>query len=283
MKTLYRRFMRAFQLVIIALLIVACSGANISMPISDSDTGVSRAGEVVWIDLVTSDTGKSQSFFTQLNGWKYNNFGAYSRAMSGTKPVCGIISDPELTRGEKNSYWIVSASVEDVDAASGRATENKGKVLSEPKRIPERGKVAVIQDDQGAVLALMNNSRGDLKATAAREGEWTWVELWTTEPQAASDFYQKVLNVKSELHSGTDDYFVLQSEKHAFAGITQTIAKDEGPIWIPVLSVVDVTSSAARVKELNGSIVVNPAEVSGHKVALVTTPGGAPFMIQEMK
>ena len=283
MRKAHYGFNQGYSLIILSLLIISCSGANISMPISDNDTGVSRAGEVVWMDLVTSDAGKSQSFFTQLNGWKYNNFGDYTRAMSGTKPVCGIIQDPELTKGEKNSYWVVSASVNDMDAASNKAIANGGKVLSEAKKIPDRGKVAIIQDGQGAVLALMNSSRGDLRATAAREGEWMWVELWTTEPKAASTFYQNVLSVQGELYSGTDDYYVLKAAEHAFAGITQTIAKEEGPIWIPVLNVADVTSTASKVKELDGSVLVNPVEISGHTVALVTTPSGAPFMIQEMK
>ncbi len=274
---------RSYPLIITSLLIAACSGTNISMPISDSPTNVNRKGEVVWVDLVTNDVGKSQSFFKQLTGWQYNNFNAYSRAMSGTKPVCGIISDPELTTGEKNSYWVVSASVEDVKAASARAIENDGKVLSEAKKIPKRGEVAIIQDAQGAVMALMHNTSGDLRATTPREGEWMWVELWTNEPNAASNFYEDVLEVKGETLADDDNYFLLKSKERPFAGVTELPVKDEKPIWIPVLGVANVDESTAKTTELNGSILIEPVHISGHRVALVTTPNGAPFMLQQMR
>ena len=272
-----------YHLIFMSMLLIACSGANISMPISDNDTGVKRSGELVWIDLVTSDAGMSQSFFTQLTGWSYNTFGTYSRAMSGTKPVCGIIQDTELKRGEKNSYWVVSASIEDLDAASTRTTENGGKILTAAKKIPERGKVAIIQDGQGAVLALMNSSRGDLRATAPREGEWMWIELWTNEPKTASNFYADVLNVAGEALSTEDNYFLLKSGERPFAGVAKLPVKDEKPIWIPVLSVADVDASSSKTAELKGSILIEPVEVSGHKLALVTTPDGAPFMLQQMR
>ena len=254
-----------------------------SMPITELDNETSRKGEIVWIDLVTNDAKVSKKFFSNLLGWSYENHDAYDMALSGTKPVSGIIEDKELLKGSKTSYWVVSASVKDVEGTTKRIISNGGKVISEPTEVSGRGTVALVEDGQGAFFSIMNNSSGDPKASAPRNGEWMWAELWTSNPETAVSFYTDVLNITSKpiADDGKGDYFILKGDTYEFGGITKTPVKDEAPIWIPVLRVEDAAGIAEKAEKLGGSVLISPTTVSGNKVALIATPSGAPFLVQE--
>jgi len=254
-----------------------------SMPITELDNETSRKGEIVWIDLVTNDAKVSKKFFSNLLGWSYENHDAYDMALSGTKPVSGIIEDKELLKGSKTSYWVVSASVKDVEWTTKRIISNGGKVISEPTEVSGRGTVALVEDGQGAFFSIMNNSSGDPKASAPRNGEWMWAELWTSNPETAVSFYTDVLNITSKpiADDGKGDYFILKGDTYEFGGITKTPVKDEAPIWIPVLRVEDAAGIAEKAEKLGGSVLISPTTVSGNKVALIATPSGAPFLVQE--
>lgn len=256
-----------------------------SMPITKIDSQTSRKGEIVWIDLVTNDAKTSKKFFTNLLGWSFKNYGAYDMALSGTKPVSGIIEDKELLKGSKTSYWVVSASVNDVDITTKKITAKGGKVIAKPMKISGRGSVALVQDAQGAFFSILHNSSGDPKASAPRNGQWMWAELWTDDPKAAVSFYTDVLGITAKSSSDNEegDYFILKGDTYEFGGITETPVKNEDPIWIPVLRVADTKTIAKKAVVLGGSILINPVEVSGKNVALIATPSGAPFLIQEWK
>ena len=254
-----------------------------SMPIAKLDSETSRKGEIVWVDLVTNDAKVSKKFFSNLLGWTYENHEAYDVALSGTKPVSGIIEDKELLKGSKTSYWVVSASVSDAVSTTKKIKSNGGKVLSEPMEISGSGTVALVEDSQGAFFSILQNSSGDPKASAPRNGEWMWAELWTSNPETAVSFYTEVLNITSKpiADGGKGDYFILKGATYEFGGITKTPVKNEAPIWIPVLRVEDATGIAEKAVKLGGSVLIGPTTVSGNKVALIATPSGAPFLVQE--
>lgn len=269
-------------ILIVALVISACSSSKLAMPIAENETGIKRTGEFVWIDLVTSDTETNTKFLTSLFGWEIKGDKAYSVAYSGTKPVAGIVDEKELSKDAISSFWVLSASVKDVDATLTKVKANGGKVISEKTTVPGRGETAIVQDKQEAYFSIMNNPNGDIKASAARNGEWLWAELWTLNPKEAASFYTNVLNCTSyPIENREDGYIVLKSEKYDFAGIVETPMKKEQPIWIPVLKVENPKDIASKALELGGKIILGPMIVSGKQVALIATPDGAPFLIQQ--
>lgn len=267
---------------LMTLIFSNATGQN-SMPMAKIDGNVSRKGEIVWIDLVTNDAKSSKKFFKNLLGWKFENHGDYDVSMSGTKPISGIMEDKQLLQGSRTSYWVVSASVSDVVASTARIKSKGGKVLSEPMEIPGRGTVALVEDSQGAFFSVLQNDSGDPRGTAPRNGEWMWAELWTLNPEKAVGFYTDVLGCSSKpLKDGDDQaYFILKGEKYEFGAITETPAKNESPIWIPVLKVENATEISQMTVKFGGSVLIDPTTVSGNKVALIATPTGAPFLIQE--
>ena len=282
MKTNFLNTVKTVSLIGLMVLFFS-SAIGQTMPIAQLDSETSRKGEIVWIDLITNDAKTSKKFFSNLLGWSFENHDAYDMALSGTKPVSGIIEDKELLKGSKTSYWVVSNSVEDASATAKKIKSQGGKILSEPMEISGRGTVALVEDAQGAFFSIIQNSSGDPKASAPRNGEWMWAELWTSNPETAVSFYTDVLNITSKpiADDGEGDYFILKGDSYEFGGITKIPVKNEAPIWIPVLRVEDAAATAEKATKLGGSILIGPAMVSGNKVALITTPSGAPFLVQE--
>jgi len=282
MKTNFLNTVKTVSLIGLMVLFFS-SAIGQTMPIAQLDSETSRKGEIVWIDLITNDAKTSKKFFSNLLGWSFENHDAYDMALSGTKPVSGIIEDKELLKGSKTSYWVVSNSVEDASATAKKIKSQGGKILSEPMEISGRGTVALVEDAQGAFFSIIQNSSGDPKASAPRNGEWMWAELWTSNPKAAASFYSDILSITAKpIADGNDvEYFILKGATYEFGGITKIPVKNEAPIWIPVLRVEDAAATAEKATKLGGSILIGPAMVSGNKVALITTPSGAPFLVQE--
>jgi len=57
--------------------------------------------------------------------------------------------------GDAPSNWMVYFAVDDVDEKARRAEELGGQVLNGPFDLPTGGRMAVIQDPQGAVFSVM--------------------------------------------------------------------------------------------------------------------------------
>ena len=268
---------------IISLMMTIQLSSQELMPIAELDQTVSRKGEIVWIDEIVKDAKSSRQYFGSLLGWKFKNHVAYDLAFNGNKPLSGIIEDKELLNSEKSSYWVVSIAVTDIEEVCKRIEGAGGKIITKPIEIEGRGKVALVQDNQNAYFALLENPEGQPKASAPKDGEWMWAELWTKDVKKAQSFYSKTLGIEVRKMKGSDSeaYVILSGDSYEFAGITKIPAEDEQPIWIPVLRVKDVESMVKRSNELGGSELIEPVVISTKKVALISTPSGAPFMIQE--
>lgn len=51
--------------------------------------------------------------------------------------------------------WGAYVTMDDVDARAGQAVDLGGRILVEPRDIPDVGRFCVIQDPQGATLSLI--------------------------------------------------------------------------------------------------------------------------------
>ena len=60
-------------------------------------------------------------------------------------------------------------AVSDVDAAKASALRNGGKVLMQPRNVPNRGREAVFTDPQGAVFGVLASTSGDPPDVPTRE------------------------------------------------------------------------------------------------------------------
>jgi predicted enzyme related to lactoylglutathione lyase len=80
--------------------------------------------------------------------------GKYTTLQVGETSVAGLMKIPPDAQGMPPS-WGCYVTVDDVDATCKRAAQLGGKVVMPVMDIPSVGKMAVIQDPQGAVLSVI--------------------------------------------------------------------------------------------------------------------------------
>lgn len=130
---------------------------------SDSDTAAClKPGRFSWNELVTADLEASKAFYGTLFGWKISPFSPPG-APAGGPPYFLLQTDPgdggaggmvPAPAPGMPTYWMADVIVADVDASLAKAVELGAKVLAPAMAVGEVGRVAVLQDPQGAVFGL---------------------------------------------------------------------------------------------------------------------------------
>src|SRR4051812_24790812 len=153
-------------------------------------------GQFSWYDLMTSDPRSATKFYTAVTGWgteewdkaPYTMWTANGRAIGGVNPI-----SPEQAAKGVPAHWLGYVTVDDVDAATRRVTSLGGRVLHGPEAIPEVGRFAIIEDPQGALLAIIQSVTPvpGFDGTPA-VGRFTWHELMTTDYEKAFEFYRQL-------------------------------------------------------------------------------------------
>ena len=113
-------------------------------------------------------------------------------------------------------------------------------------------------------------------------GTHSWVDLATTDPDAAKRFYGDLFGWGyNDLPVGDGAVYsmaTLGSDNVAALNEQQAAEREMGvpPHWNNYVTVEDVDASAARVGELGGSVVVEPFDVmTAGRMAVITDPSGA--------
>jgi uncharacterized protein len=115
---------------------------------------VNAPGALAWNELASPDFDASSAFYTGLFGWTIAPFEAspepYLSIKNGEANNGGIRRlDPAGTP----PHWLVYFGVEDSDAALAKLEELGGTKMAGPIDI-QIAKIAIVQDQQGAVFAL---------------------------------------------------------------------------------------------------------------------------------
>jgi predicted enzyme related to lactoylglutathione lyase len=115
---------------------------------------VNAPGALVWNELSSPDLDASSTFYSGLFGWEITPF------ENSPTPYLGIKNGAANNGGMREPsppgtppHWLAYFGVQDIDAALAKVQELGGTKLAGPIDIT-MAKIAVVQDPQGAVLAL---------------------------------------------------------------------------------------------------------------------------------
>ncbi len=118
-----------------------------------------KHGMFSWNELLTSDVEAAKSFYGELLGWTLEDCEMsempYTVIKSNDMFIGGIMQTPAEAKGMP-PMWGPYVTVDDVHAVAKRAIDLGGKILLDPKKIPETGTFCVIQDPQGATLSIIS-------------------------------------------------------------------------------------------------------------------------------
>jgi predicted enzyme related to lactoylglutathione lyase len=121
-----------------------------------------KQGEFVWMEIATTDADKCQAFYEAVFGWNFHKGQAdpamdYREfAVAGEdRPMGGLYQiNPEWFGGNPPpAHFMTYVAVDDVDA-SAELAESLGASVHKKMDIPNVGRMAIIQDPTGAMIAI---------------------------------------------------------------------------------------------------------------------------------
>lgn len=116
-------------------------------------------GNFYWNELMTHDVQRSKKFYENVIGWQFEPMSmdgmTYWVAKEDGDSVGGMfeMQGPEFETVPE--HWTSYIAVDDVDGRVQKAVAAGGKALREPFDIPNVGRIAILRDSVGAVIALI--------------------------------------------------------------------------------------------------------------------------------
>lgn len=117
------------------------------------------------------------------------------------------------------------------------------------------------------------------------KGRFVWHELLSHDPDAAIDFYQKVIGWRSEaIDNDPNNYrlWKVPGVKPAMGGLLRMPAGtgQMPPAWLMYVAVPSVDESADEARRLGGTVHKTPTDIPGYgRFAVLADPHGAAFAI----
>ena len=116
----------------------------------------STPGAVSWTELGTPDPQAARSFYGALFGWTFDTMnlgdGDYHVVKVGEQAIGGIMKPP----APGPAAWGAYVTVESCDATVEKAKGLGASVCAGPFDIPNIGRMAVLQDPQGATIQVIS-------------------------------------------------------------------------------------------------------------------------------
>jgi predicted enzyme related to lactoylglutathione lyase/uncharacterized protein YndB with AHSA1/START domain len=179
-------------------------------------------GEFCWNELLTSDEAGATKFYSTVFGWQTAEFpGAgvkYTIWKQQGKGLGGLSKRPTEAIPP---HWLGYVTVADVDATVKKADQAGGKALMPAFDVPTVGRIAVIQDPQGAALGIIQPLN---KPSNCNGNQIVWCDIPVKDLDRAIRFYSAVLGapIKKEQHEGMSFAVLPHGDEHGVSGCLST-------------------------------------------------------------
>jgi uncharacterized protein len=243
-------------------------------------------GTFCWADLTTTDQDAAKAFYTGLFGWEAQDmpagdYAVYSVMRVGGKSVAAIAPQPAQQRDAgAPPVWNSYVSVESADATAERARELGASVHAPAFDVFEAGRMAVIQDPQGAYVLVWQPKMHFGAALVNAPGALVWNELQSPDPDASASFYRDLFGWDVAQFPGMSDTYLGIKNGEANNGAIRPLSPPGvPPNWLVYFGVEDVDSAIAKVGALGGRTMAGPIDIEIAKIAVVADPQGAVFAL----
>ncbi len=254
-----------------------------------------QRGHFVWYELLANDTAAASRFYPSVVGWTTEQWktppGAppYTMWQNGAQAIGGMMAlPPEARSAGAPSHWLGYVSVPDTDAALAQAKGLGAGVLMGPMDLPEVGRLAVMNDPQGAVFALFTPKlTPESKFPAPRGiGNVSWHELATDDPAKGWAFYEAMFGWKKgdAMDMGAmGTYQIFTIDGTPMGALFNRPPQIPVSNWLYYFQVGDLDRAVERAKQGGGKVLNGPMEVPGGRIAQCMDSQGATFALHWIK
>ena len=266
----------------------ASATASDFQPLNSPATTEHIPGKFVWADLFTTDPVAATKFYSGMFGWTANTINqdgkAYTVFSNGSRPVAGLAPRPP-SNTKRPSRWISYIAVADLSATVKLVAKAGGQVRAEARDFPDRGWQAIIADNEGSTIGLLQSSSGDSVDEEPKPGDWNWFELFVKQPKAVATFYQRILNygIAPDLRTERKNDYLLSSGGLARAGVAPLPDREDAkPGWLGVIRVASIDEALTRAVKLGGDVLVppRPAAYESRFAIIADSTGGTVGLVE---
>ncbi|HEX4435243.1 MAG TPA: VOC family protein [Solirubrobacteraceae bacterium] len=242
-------------------------------------------GTFCWVELSTTDQAAAKEFYAALFGWAADDRPVgegsyYSMQQLDGRHVAAISGQPQQQReAGVPALWHSYVWVSDADEAAARARELGGSVHAGPFDVMQAGRMAVLQDPQGAYFMLWEPREHRGAQLVNVPGAFAWNELSTSDMEAAQTFYGGLFGWSFEPYEGSPQPYLGIKNGEANNGGVRELAEPMPPNWLVYFAVDDLDASLSRVTELGGGQMLAPMDIGMARIAVAHDPQGAPFAL----
>lgn len=238
-------------------------------------------GIFIWSQLTARDVAAARRFYGDVVGWSTEGFGgpdpAYWIWKTGETGVGGLVHGDE-------PHWLPYVYARDVDGLVRRAATLGGSCPTAPHDVPTVGRIAVIADPEGAVLAAIAPEGPDRPPREPHAGEVVWRELLCDDPSSALRFYGELLGwreLRTHDLGANGTYHVYGKADRELGGIMRRPpGYPRAPHFLLYVDVADLDGAVARVRSGGGAVWMGPMAIpTGMRVAQCADPEGAVFAL----
>jgi uncharacterized protein len=240
-------------------------------------------GSFCWIELATSDQAAAKKFYETLFGWGADDqpMGPGETYTLFKKAGRDVAAGYRLRADQKGvpPHWLVYVRVASADDAAARAKELGGTVLAPPFDVFDAGRMAVLQDPTGAVVAVWEARRNIGLGVVDEPGAFCWAELMAKDLGRSAAFYKPLFGWGTR---GDPRYTEWTLGDRSIGGMIR-IQEDWGdvpPHWLVYFQVEDCDRSVEQAKGLGAKVMMGPQDFPGvGRMALLNDPQGAAFYL----
>jgi predicted enzyme related to lactoylglutathione lyase len=246
-------------------------------------------GAFSWVDLGTTDAEGAKAFYRALFGWEAEDVpagegGTYTMLRLRGREVAGLYAMGDEQRdGGVGANWLSYVTVEDVAAATDLARDLGAEVIAPPFDVMSAGRMSILQDPQGAGIALWE-ARDHPGARLVNEpGALVLNQLNTSDPEEAARFYSGLFGwALLPVASDPQPYWGIQNRGALNGGMMALPPGDPSPPhWLVYFATGDLDATVARIGELGGAVLVPPMPIPSGRIAVARDPQGAVFALFE--
>ena len=244
-------------------------------------------GQFIWYELVTPDVDAAKKFYPRFTGWGIQPFDKdYTMFTSGGVPIAGVLQLTDAMRGDGiPPNWMPYVESSNVDETIARATSLGGRLRHGPEDVPNTGRIAVLQDPQGAAFGIYtpNNPGGAWDGTAV-VGRPSWHELMTTDDRAAFEFYRALFgwDKNGEMDMGGGQMYAMYGHGEKMYGGMFTMTSEMAgmhPFWLVYIHVKDVAKAVTTATKAGATVHRPQMDIPGGSIAILGDPQGAGYAV----
>jgi hypothetical protein len=257
-----------------------------------SDSLEYNHGTFCWPELGTTEPEGAKRFYGELFGWQTRELpmqggGSYIMWQLQGKDIGAMyqLMSEQVAQGVP-PHWMSYIAVDDLDPILSGVTRLGGKVHMGPYEIGDAGRMAIIEDPQGAMVAFWQGLRHKGAQLINQEGTFCWNELATRDAKAAETFYCELLGWTARTEKmEMGNYTTFMNGDQLAGGLIQMTEEwgDIPPHWMIYFSVKDTDSQCDKIKSLGGVVCVEPFDIPEvGRFAVINDPQGAVFSIIDL-